>query len=97
MFYENSDDTHEVNVSLNLFNEHARVRLRYDLMDCGIDICTTEVLTLFKEEFDYQDLRRDFVKGLLGSDVYGHKLHAHVTQNEYAARVADLHTYDSVR
>lgn len=39
------------------------------LQDCYIDICSPEVLSLFTDNFDYQHLRRDFVKGLLVDDV----------------------------
>jgi hypothetical protein len=37
--------------------------------DCYIDICSPEVLSLFTDNFDYQHLRRHFVKGLLVDDV----------------------------
>ncbi|XWS42663.1 hypothetical protein CRYUN_Cryun16bG0033500 [Craigia yunnanensis] len=36
--------------------------------DCYIDICSEEVLSLFTDNFDYQHLRRHFVKGLLVDD-----------------------------
>ena len=39
------------------------------LQDCYIDICSPEVLSLFTDNFDYQHLRRHFVKGLLVDDV----------------------------
>lgn len=38
--------------------------------DCNIDICSPEVLLLFTDNFDYQQIRRDFVKGLLSDEVY---------------------------
>ena len=41
----------------------------YVLQDCYIDICSPEVLSLFTDNFDYQHLRRHFVKGLLLDDV----------------------------
>jgi hypothetical protein len=41
----------------------------YFLQDCYIDICSPEVLSLFTDNFDYQHLRRHFVKGLLVDDV----------------------------
>jgi translation initiation factor eIF-2B subunit epsilon len=43
--------------------------LIYSLQDCYIDICSPEVLSLFTDNFDYQHLRRHFVKGLLVDDV----------------------------
>lgn len=50
--------------------------IRSDLTDCHIDICSIDVPALFTENFDYQDLRHDFVKGvletvdLLGKTIY---------------------------
>ena len=48
-----------------------KVRLNhvYVMQDCYIDICSPEVLSLFTDNFDYQHLRRHFVKGLLLDDV----------------------------
>ena len=39
------------------------------LQDCYIDICSPEVLILFNDNFDYQHIRRHFLKGLLQDDV----------------------------
>lgn len=39
------------------------------MQDCYIDICSPEVLSLFTDNFDYQHLRRHFVKSLLVDDV----------------------------
>lgn len=39
------------------------------MQDCYIDICSPEVLSLFTDNFDYQHLRRHFIKGLLVDDV----------------------------
>lgn len=41
----------------------------FTVQDCYIDICSPEVLSLFTDNFDYQHLRRHFVKGLLVDDV----------------------------
>lgn len=43
--------------------------LFFFFQDCFIDICSPEVLSLFTDNFDYQHLRRHFVKGLLVDDV----------------------------
>ena len=39
----------------------AAVSVRYDLCDCGVDICSPEVLGQIADNYDYQDLRRDYV------------------------------------
>lgn len=73
------------------------VRVRFDLIDCGIDICSPHVLALFTENFDYDDLRRDFVKGVLTSDILGMRLAIHVLpQGSYAARVRSPRLYDAI-
>eukprot|EP00898_Chlorokybus_atmophyticus_P000815 jgi/Chlat1/1734/Chrsp13S02153 len=72
------------------------VEVRYDLQDCYIDICAPEVLYLFTDNFDYQHLRRDFVRGLLSDEIYANKIHVYELSNEYAARVHNLRSYDAV-
>ena len=42
--------------------EQERAVLRYDLLDCNIDICSPEVLIQIADNYDYQDLRQDFVR-----------------------------------
>lgn len=77
--------------------EHAEVEIRNDLIDCGIDVCSVEVPSLFQDNFDYQDLRRDFVHGVLTSDLLMKNIHCYVLQEGYAARVKDTRSYDSIR
>lgn len=64
---------------LELF-EQARTELdvRNDLVDCGVDICSIDVPPLFTENFDYQSLRREFVQGILTSDLLEAKIFVHV-------------------
>lgn len=56
----------------------AEIDLRNDLVDCGVDICSLDVPPLFTENFDYQTLRRDFVHGILTSDLLESKIYVHV-------------------
>lgn len=79
-----------------IFKEHHAVEFRYDLIDCNIDICSPEVLFLFQDNFDYKDLRRDFINGVLGSELLGYELYTDVIDQEYAARVRGLNTYAAV-
>lgn len=64
---------------LELF-EQARTELdvRNDLVDCGVDVCSIDVPPLFTENFDYQSLRREFVQGILTSDLLEAKIFVHV-------------------
>ena len=38
----------------HFFGERNSVQVRSDLVDCGIAICSAEVLLLFSDNFDYQ-------------------------------------------
>lgn len=69
--------------------------LRNDLIDCHVDICSPLVPAIFQENFDYQYLRRDFVKGVLTSDLLKKSIYAFIT-DEYAARVESWQTYDAI-
>ncbi|THG09645.1 hypothetical protein TEA_022177 [Camellia sinensis var. sinensis] len=64
--------------------------------DCYIDICSPEVLSLFTDNFDYQHLRRHFVKGLLVDDIMGYKIFTHEIYSSYAARIDNFRSYDTV-
>ncbi|CCH46745.1 Translation initiation factor eIF-2B subunit epsilon [Wickerhamomyces ciferrii] len=69
--------------------------IRNDLIDCHVDICTPHVPQIFQENFDYQYLRRDFVKSTLSSDILKKTLYAYIT-DDYAARVESWQTYDAI-
>lgn len=72
--------------------------VRNDLIDCHVDICTPHVPQIFQENFDYQYLRSDFVKGVLTSDLVKKTVYAYILgeASEYAARVESLATYDAI-
>ncbi|KIY50957.1 nucleotide-diphospho-sugar transferase, partial [Fistulina hepatica ATCC 64428] len=76
--------------------EHPEVEVRNDLIDCGIDVCSAEVPSLFQDNFDYSDIRRDFVHGVLTSDLLMKNIHCYVAKEGYAARVTDTRSYDAV-
>ncbi|BFZ60833.1 translation initiation factor eIF-2B epsilon subunit, GEF [Saitoella coloradoensis] len=88
----------KTNVAMNveIFADHPEVELRNDLIDCQIDICSPDVPLLFTENFDYQEMRQDFVHGILTSDLLGKKIHCHVAEKDYSARVRNLQTYDAI-
>ncbi|KAJ1569747.1 hypothetical protein HK096_002027 [Nowakowskiella sp. JEL0078] len=69
--------------------------LRTDLLDCQIDICSLEVLADFTENFDYQDMRRDFVAETVASE-FGRSIHTHILTTTYAARASTPQTYDAI-
>lgn len=42
--------------------------------DLGVDVCEADVPALFTENFDWQDIRRHFVQGVLQSELLGKKI-----------------------
>ena len=56
-----------------------------------------QVPSLFQDNFDYGDIRRDFVYGVLTSDLLMKNVYCYVAKDGYAARVADTRSYDAVR
>lgn len=71
--------------------------IRNDLIDCHVDICSPHVPQIFQENFDYQTLRNDFVRGVLTSDLLKKTIYAYISENtEYAARVESWDTYDAI-
>lgn len=71
--------------------------IRNDLIDCHVDICSPHVPQIFQENFDYQTLRNDFVKGVLTSDLLKKTVYAYIAEGaEYAARVESWDTYHAV-
>lgn len=77
---------------------------------CSVEVCSFRCLpflhssylsfkvpSLFQDNFDYSDIRTDFVHGVLTSDLLMKNIHCYVAKDGYAARVKDTRTYASVR
>ncbi|CAK5264263.1 unnamed protein product [Mycena citricolor] len=79
-----------------VLESHPEIELRNDLIDCSIDICSVEVPSLFQDNFDYEDIRRDFVHGVLTSDLLMKNIYCYVAEDGYAARVKDTKSYDAI-
>ncbi|QLG73953.1 hypothetical protein HG535_0F04650 [Zygotorulaspora mrakii] len=85
----------EVEIDSDLLEDVDDFVIRNDLIDCRIDICSPLVPAVFQENFDYQMLRSDFIKGVLTSDLLSKHVYAYVTE-EYANRVVSWKTYDTI-
>lgn len=57
----------------------------------------SQVPSLFQDNFDYSDIRKDFVHGVLTSDLLQKNIYCYVAKEGYAARVKDTRSYDSIR
>lgn len=73
------------------------IDVRDDVIDCGIDICTPDALALWTDNFDFEEPRRGFLYGVLKDwELNDKRIHTHIVNEHYAARVRDLRSYDSV-
>lgn len=80
-----------------LLTAHSQLDVREDLIDCYIDICTPEVLSLWSDNFDYQSVRQSFLSEVLKDyELTGKTIHTFIVADQYAARVQSLRAYDAV-
>jgi translation initiation factor eIF-2B subunit epsilon len=86
----------DINLDISVFDDRKNVSLRADLIDTGIYICSTEVLMLFSDNFDYQNVRKDFVTGVLSEEELGNKLYMHEVEERYATRIRSLRCFAAV-
>lgn len=97
--YDDRPDQGSVSLPCSFLTACPKIDFRCDLLDCGIDICSPDVLARFSDEFDYRDIRREFVANSVAEEEEGlqSKLYAHILPpQEYAARVQDWKTYAAV-
>jgi translation initiation factor eIF-2B subunit epsilon len=93
----NRDQTHFLSIDPELLSSSQELEIRQDLIDCGIDICTPDVLALWSDNFDFQAPRKGFLHSVLKDyELNGKTFHTHIVSDHYAARVRNLHAYDSV-
>lgn len=90
-------ETARLDIPEDVFKEHVEVEIRQDLIDCGIDICTPEVLAQWSDNFDWQAARRGFLYGILKDfETNNLTIHTHILNDKYCARVRNLKTYDAI-
>jgi len=97
-------DSHPHNSSASIpttfFAENSsHIILTRNHLDVGIDICSPDVLARFSDEFDYRELRSQFVANCvaeeevgLQSRIFGYML----KRGEYAGRMGDMRRYHRV-
>ncbi|KAI9316229.1 nucleotide-diphospho-sugar transferase [Dichotomocladium elegans] len=85
-----------IEISPELLENHTQFELRNDLVDPFLDICSVEVPALFTENFDWQRLRRDFVHGVLTSDILGKTIYTEIVSEPYIARIQNEQLYETV-
>lgn len=78
------------------FSERDMISLRTDLLDTRIYICTPDVLMLFSDNFDYQNIEHDFISGVLSEEELGNTMHVHEVESGFACQVRNLRSYDAI-
>mmetsp|Transcript_9067 Transcript_9067/g.16578 ORF Transcript_9067/g.16578 Transcript_9067/m.16578 type:complete len:905 (-) Transcript_9067:54-2768(-) len=97
-------DSHPTNATSSIptifFHENSsNITLTRNYLDVGIDICSPDVLARFSDEFDYRELRSQFVANCvaeeeqgLQSRIFGYMM----KRGEYAGRMGDMRRYHRV-
>lgn len=94
---DHSGHTARLNMDTEIILSHAEVDIRQDLIDCNIDICTPDVLSLWSDSFDYQAPRKHFLHGVLKDyELNGKTIHTYIINDHYAAKVRNLKAYDAI-
>lgn len=92
-----TDHPRYLTIDTELITSHAEIDIRQDLIDCSIDICTPDVLSLWSDSFDYQSPRKHFLFGVLKDyELNGKTIHTHIVKGHYAAKVRNLKAYDAI-
>jgi translation initiation factor eIF-2B subunit epsilon len=91
---------HKVLLDMPAFENESKcvdVDIRTDLIDCGIDILTPDVLAMWSESFDYELPRKNFLHGILKDwELNGKIIHSEIINDGYAARATNLQLYESI-
>lgn len=97
LLFEDSYKKTKVSIPLEILADHScGLSFRTDLLDCHVDICSPELMLQFSDNFDYQDIRKDFISNEVVNWELGMHVYSYVLKNEYAARVHDPRTYNSI-
>lgn len=77
--------------------KNPEIDIRQDLIDCRIDICTPDMLSLWSDNFDNQKPRKDFLFGVLKDyELNGKTIHTYLVEDSYANRVDDPSSYAAI-
>lgn len=86
-------------LKISEFDQFKDIEVCSNVTDAHIDICTPDVLEVFKENFDFKDMREDLLKGVLTNQVIssGNSIHPHIVRGGgYSRRVNSLRAYEQI-
>ncbi|OMJ30015.1 putative translation initiation factor eIF-2B subunit epsilon [Smittium culicis] len=92
----------KIDVPKEIFKSSVEVNVLANLIDTSISICSLDVLALFSENFDYQTIIGDFVKGICTSDLLNSTIYAEIIDSGvhgkgcYAAGISGTRSYAQV-
>jgi len=75
--------------------QHEEVDVHVDLLDANIYICSPEVLALFSDNFDIQDMDR-MVNEIIESELIDSTIYLHISQTEFSSRVTNPYLYNVI-
>jgi translation initiation factor eIF-2B subunit epsilon len=96
VLFDNSYRESSLKVPLDLIKSTREISLSFDFLDCNVDICSPELLLQFSDNFDYHDIRKDFIHNEVCNVALGKHIYNYQIENEYAARVQDPRSYHSI-
>ena len=99
LVYDNTGSHKTAALPCSFFATNPEIELHTDLYDCGIDICSPDVLARISDNFDYGDIRQEFVTNSVAEEEEGlqNRIFGHLLRPaEYAARVHDFYTYAAI-
>ena len=94
---ENNQDN--LRIPFHIFKEHPKMCIRSDLLDCNIDICSPSFMCDIGSvnSAGYKDIHNDYIRNEVEKDELAKHFYGYIVQSgEYAARVHDPKTYNTI-
>ena len=80
LLFEDAYKKSSVGIPLEILKEHPGMVIRTDLLDCHVDICSSDFISQFSDNFDYKDIRRDFIKSEVATYELGRHIYGYILQ-----------------
>ncbi|KAL3799014.1 hypothetical protein HJC23_005153 [Cyclotella cryptica] len=101
LLWDNHPSKSNASIPTSFFVENSsNITLTRNLLDIGLDICSPDVLARFSDEFDYRELRSQFVANCVSEEEIGlqSRIFGYVLRRgEYAGRpLGDMRRYHTV-
>lgn len=101
LLWDNHPTKRNASIPTSFFVENtSNITLTRNLLDIGLDICSPDVLARFSDEFDYRELRSQFVANCVSEEEIGlqSRIFGYVLRRgEYAGRpLSDMRRYHTV-